>query len=275
MNMRTILSLIQITFGMGASAQLLVTATSKPSKPAQGLSKPAQGLSKRTLRHMIAWCTSFWVSKPALALSLRTLRHVIGRGVPLMIIVVLFASTASAQLLDAVALDSMRTFRSLERALTNPDQVYRLDLSGQKLKEVPEGVFQLKNLNALDLSNNKLKELPERLQELRYLQEFRASRNKLTEMPKSFCRLTHLKRLDLSRNALSVLPKCVGAFKELVSLDLWDNDLADFPEEMAEMRALRFLDLRAIQFDEPEMEHLQELMPQVKIFFSQPCNCGM
>jgi Leucine-rich repeat (LRR) protein len=241
MNMRTILSLVLIALGMGVSAQVLDDVTSKP----------AQGLSKRTLRHVIA------------------------RWTPFLVFVALFSSTANAQLLDAVALDSMRTFRSLEKALANPDQVYRLDLSGQKLKEVPEGVFQLKNLNALDLSNNKLKALPDRLQELRNMQDLRASRNKLTEVPKSLCRLTHLKRLDLSRNGLIGLPKCVGAFKELVSLDLWDNDLAEFPEEMSEMRALKFLDLRAIQFEVPEMEHLQELMPAAKIFFSQPCNCGM
>lgn len=193
----------------------------------------------------------------------------------LALLTLVFASATQAQLLDALALDSVRTFRSLEKALQNPDQVYRLDLSGQKLKEVPEGVFQLKNLNALDLSNNKLKELPERLQELKHMQEFRASRNKLTEVPKSICRFIHLKRLDLSRNALTALPKCVGALHELVSLDLWDNDLAEFPEEMANMQALRFMDLRAIQFEVPEMEHLQSLLPSTKIFFSQPCNCGM
>ncbi|MBL7952022.1 MAG: leucine-rich repeat domain-containing protein [Flavobacteriales bacterium] len=193
----------------------------------------------------------------------------------LALLFLMFASATHGQLLDALALDSVRTFRSLEKALENPDQVYRLDLSGQKLKEVPEGVFQLKNLNALDLSNNKLKALPERLQEFKHMQEFRASRNKLTEVPKSLCRFIHLKRLDLSRNALTGLPKCVGAFHELVSLDLWDNDLAEFPEEMANMQALRFMDLRAIQFEVPEMEHLQELLPSTKIYFSQPCNCGM
>jgi len=249
-------------------------------KLAQGQAhKPAQGLPQGTLRPRLAPEHPQALSRrtPELpqGLSRRTLRRATAHITFFVCIIFAFPFTAHAQLLDAVALDSMRTYRSLEKALQNPDQVYRLDLSGQKLKEVPEGVFLLKNLNALDLSNNKLKVLPDRLQELRYMQEFRASRNKLTEVPKSFCRLTHLKRLDLSRNALTGLPTCVGAFKEMVSLDLWDNDLADFPEEMAEMRALRFLDLRAIQFEVPEMEHLQELMPAVKIFFSQPCNCGM
>lgn len=184
-------------------------------------------------------------------------------------------TTAQAQLLDAAALDTVRTYRSLERALKEPDLVYRLDLSGQKLKEMPEEVYRLPNLNALDLSGNRLKVWPARLGELKYLQELRVSRNKLTSVGDGLCQLVHLERLDLSRNALQGLPKCIGALRELVSLDLWDNDLAEFPEEMAQMKALRFVDLRAIQFEEPEMEHLQTLLPKAKIYFSPPCNCGM
>ncbi|HQW40936.1 MAG: leucine-rich repeat domain-containing protein [Flavobacteriales bacterium] len=182
--------------------------------------------------------------------------------------------TLNAQLLDAVALDSMRTYRSLERALKEPDLVYRLDLSGQKLKVFPEEIFLLKNLNALDLSGNKLKELPARSGEFNYMQEFRASKNKLTKFPEAVCSWVNLKRLDLSRNALDSLPPCMGRLKELMSMDLWDNDLAGFPDELSSMRALRFLDLRAIQFDEPEMERIQSMLPSAKVYFSQPCNCG-
>ncbi len=180
----------------------------------------------------------------------------------------------NAQLLNAVALDSMRTYRSLERALKEPDLVYRLDLSGKKLKTLPEDLFKLKNLNALDLSGNKLKELPDRLGEFVHMQEFRASKNKLVKFPTAICKMTHLKRLDLSRNALEGLPPCIGKLKELSSMDLWDNDLVDFPEELSDMKAMRYLDLRAIQFEESEMEHIQGLLPSTKVYFSQPCNCG-
>jgi len=179
-----------------------------------------------------------------------------------------------AQPLDAAALDTARTYRSLERALKEPERVYRLDLSGQKLKELPEGLFALVNLNALDLSGNKLKELPDRLAELKHLQELRVSRNKLVTFPPAICQLRHLKRLDLSRNALTGMPVCMKQLTELVSLDLWSNDLAEFPEEIGGMEALRFLDLRAIQFEQPEMDRIQELLPRAKVFFSQPCNCG-
>lgn len=180
-----------------------------------------------------------------------------------------------AQLLDAVALDSVRTYRSIERAMREPDQVFKLDLSGQKLKELPEELLLLKNLNALDLSNNKLKVLPERFGELVHIQDLRLSRNKLVDFPGSICHMTHMKRLDMSRNALVGLPPCIGAMTELTSLDLWDNDLGDFPEELERLTSLRFLDLRAIQFEQPEMEHIQNLLPRTKIYFSQPCNCGM
>lgn len=186
-----------------------------------------------------------------------------------------FSAGLHAQLLGPAALDSVRTFRSLESAMKDPDQVYRLDLSGKKLKEVPDGIRAFKNLNALDLSSNKLRVIPTWFSDIPYLQELRVSRNKLVDFPAVICKLKRMKRLDLSRNALTGLPKCMGGLKELVSLDLWDNDLADFPDEIEGMEALRFMDLRAIQFEQREMDRIQELLPRAKVHFSPPCNCGM
>lgn len=187
----------------------------------------------------------------------------------------LLTMAAQAQVLSQAELDTAKVYRSLERALAEPDRVYRLDLSGKKLKTLPEEIRLLRNLNALDLSGNKLKSLPAWLGDFTSMQEFRASRNKLTEFPEAICKWRRLKRLDLSRNALPGLPRCIGALRELVSMDLWDNDLVDFPEEMERMDALRFMDLRNIQFEQPEMDRIQELLPKTKIHFSPACNCGM
>lgn len=193
----------------------------------------------------------------------------------LLSLALLWAAPLSAQLLDALALDSVRTYRSLERALKEPQLVYRLDLSGAKLKEFPTDIRQLTNLNALDLSGNKLKELPDWITELVHLQELRLSRNKFEAIPAALCRLRHLKRLDMSRNAITGLPECVDRWKELVSLDLWSNDIATVPEGIKSMPALRFLDLRAIMFEQDEMDRIQQLVPKAKVYFSPPCNCGM
>lgn len=179
-----------------------------------------------------------------------------------------------AQLLDRLALDSVPTFRSVERAMKDPLAVYRLDLSGSKLKVLPEELRQMRNLNHLDLGHNKLKELPDWFKELEHLQELRLSRNRLVLFPTDICELVHMKRLDLSRNAIEALPPCIGQLTELFSLDLWSNELVDFPEEMEKLEALRFMDLRVIQFEVPDMERIQNMVPRAKVHFSQPCNCG-
>lgn len=180
-----------------------------------------------------------------------------------------------AQPLPRTTLDTVRTYHGLERALAEPMQVYRLDLSKQKLKAVPEELRRMPNLNALDLGRNKLKELPPWFTDLANLQELTLSGNKLVDFPEVICGLRHLKRLDMSRNALTGLPACLGRLKELISLDLWSNDLATFPEELEGLEALRYVDLRVIQFSPKEMERITELWPRAKIQFSAPCNCGM
>lgn len=186
----------------------------------------------------------------------------------------LVVGAVQAQLLPQVALDSVYTFHSLERALQHPDSVYRLDLSHEKLKEVPEGVRRLKNLNALDLGRNKLKTLPGWMNELRYMQEFSAGRNRFTEIPNVVCQWKHLKRLDMHRNRIEGLPACLGGLKDLFSLDLWSNELGEFPDAISGMSALRYMDLRVIQFSQGEMDRISSLLPSTKIYFSQPCNCG-
>jgi hypothetical protein len=90
----------------------------------------------------------------------------------------------------------------------------------------------------------------------------------------AICKLVQMKRLDMSRNALVALPPCIGDLKQLFSLDLWSNDLGEFPDEMEKLEALRFMDLRAIQYGQHEMERIVELVPRAKVYFSQPCNCG-
>ncbi|MEO5585275.1 MAG: leucine-rich repeat domain-containing protein [Flavobacteriales bacterium] len=191
-----------------------------------------------------------------------------------LLFLLLIGSAVHAQLLPQIALDTVRTYRSLDRALQNPDSVYRLDLSHKKLKVVPEEIRQLKNLNALDLGRNKLKDLPGWMNELQYMQEFSAGRNKFTKIPNSVCQWKHLKRLDMHQNHIEGLPACMGSLKELFSLDLWSNDLGEFPDEISSMKALRFMDVRVIQFSQDEMDRITALLPSVKIYFSQPCDCG-
>ena len=200
----------------------------------------------------------------------------IRRSTSLLFFVLLFPAVgARAQLLDRIALDTVRVYHSLEHALKEPDKVFALDLSRQKLKDLPEALFGLKHLNILRLEGNKLRQLPDRLAELSDLQVLDLKHNKLEDFPEVICSLRHLKRLDMARNALTGLPPCLGQLTELISLDLWSNDLATFPDSLSGMTSLRFMDLRVIQIEEKEQDRISELLPRAKIYFSAPCNCGM
>lgn len=94
-------------------------------------------------------------------------------------------------------------FSDLEKAKANPDKVFYLDLSLQKLKVFPTEIFQFKNLKELHLSYNYWPTVPE-----------------------GWGALTQLELLDLSGNYyLNKLPTDLGKLKSLKELDLKDNKL--------------------------------------------------
>ena len=63
-------------------------------------------------------------------------------------------------------------YLSLNKALLNPDKVYSLDLSMQKMEELGDSISLFVNLESLDISFNRFKSLPESiisLPNLKYL----------------------------------------------------------------------------------------------------------
>ena len=70
-----------------------------------------------------------------------------------------------------------------------------LDLSSNRLKELPKELFELKNLQYLNLSGNELNELPKELFELKNLQYLNLSGNELNELPKELFELSRLSQL--------------------------------------------------------------------------------
>ena len=182
-----------------------------------------------------------------------------------------------AQTLEShlVHLDDLDEYTSIEQALLNPDSVFRLNLRGQRLKHVPKEVFTLfPFLLDLDLSRNRLKELPDSLWMLARVKRLNLSKNQIETLPPSLGRMEHLEELVISQNELTSLPGSIGRLERLRMIDAWSNNLDELPESMAYMPALEVIDMRVIMMHYDKQERINELLPNVKVYMSEGCNCN-
>jgi LRR-repeat protein 1 len=127
-----------------------------------------------------------------------------------------------------------------------PSTLETLVIQGCMLSRVDSRIMQLDNLCTLDLSNNKIKELPELLCNLVNLADLRVTANQLSSFPDLLCQppLSHsLKTLDLSDNLLVSLPGQFGHITSLVILNLANNQLKSLPFSFHWLRNLRKLSL--------------------------------
>jgi Leucine-rich repeat (LRR) protein len=81
-----------------------------------------------------------------------------------------------------------------------------LNLSGNQLERLPEGIVELKNLTTLNLSVNQLERLPAEIGELKNLTTLFLSANQLKTLPAEIVELKNLTTLDLSENPLESPP---------------------------------------------------------------------
>ena len=106
-----------------------------------------------------------------------------------------------------------------------PKYVQTLQISNNKLDEIPLSLAAMTSLRLLDCSKNKIASLPKKEEwSLPHLESFLASENELggkdeeLELPDSFSKsLTHL---DLRHNQLKKFPKAILALKQIVYLEL-------------------------------------------------------
>ncbi|MCB9135693.1 MAG: leucine-rich repeat domain-containing protein [Anaerolineales bacterium] len=117
-----------------------------------------------------------------------------------------------------------RTYKNLEDALSEPEQVRRLNLSKHALPGVPAEIARFYNLYHLNLSHNRLNDLPAFLFALPHLEEILLQNNHLTHLPPEISNLTHLRELYLGDNQLQMLPD-LTALHNLEILILRGNPL--------------------------------------------------
>lgn len=118
-----------------------------------------------------------------------------------------------------------------------------LDLTGCRLRHVPEEVFGLTGLKTLYLGTNFLREISPAIQNLAALKELNLNNNLLGTLPLELGMLPNVKALHLTHNQFTDFPMAVCRLKELEHLHISENQLDLLPHELRRCSALKVLDL--------------------------------
>lgn len=81
-----------------------------------------------------------------------------------------------------------------------------VDMSFNQIVDIPQFIFNYKDLTNLNWTHNQLTEVPEELKKLRKLLDLDLSYNRISKIHCSFLDLTQLVTLDVSHNQLETLP---------------------------------------------------------------------
>lgn len=149
---------------------------------------------------------------------------------------------ASGNLLEHVDL-SGRKLRILPEAFGKIQGLLVLNLSDNQLEVIPDSIAGLLKLEELNISSNLLETLPDSVGLLHNLRVLNVSGNKLTALPDSICECRSLVKLDVSFNQLTYLPTNIGfGLVNLQRLLIHLNKIRSLPTSIGEMRSLHHLD---------------------------------
>ncbi|GFZ12005.1 plant intracellular ras group-related LRR 1 [Actinidia rufa] len=151
--------------------------------------------------------------------------------------------------------------------------IERIDLSGRRLRLLPEAFGRLRGLVVLNLSSNQLEAptvkpncssqqaIPDSIGGLENLEELNLASNLLDFLPDSIGLLLNLKLLDVSSNKLVALPDSICHCRSLVELDVSFNRLAYLPTNIGPLHVLdvHFNELRGLPLGIGRLTNLEIL----------------
>jgi internalin A len=149
-----------------------------------------------------------------------------------------------------VLCNSLRWIKKLELYNCNleslPDEISNLklltllDLSHNKLQNLPISFYKLSGLQSLYLSSNNINSLPEDIEGLKSLYDLNLSKNNLNTLPNNFIKLLQLRYLNIEENKLTCLPQEIEQLCHLMHLNLNKNNIEKLPNNFVYLKNLKF-----------------------------------
>lgn len=171
---------------------------------------------------------------------------------------------------DVVWYDDVETAVQAQR---NGAVVLALDLSRQRLKDLPPDLMLLEDLTYLLASRNRLDHFPDWLADMTDLKAVVADHNRFRNFPEVLFRMPHLTQISMGDNELQGIPLDIDLIADLEVLSLWSNLLAAFPASLGNLEQLQILDLLHNEMTVEEQGMITALLPDVQLNFSEPCDC--
>ncbi|XP_020099486.1 plant intracellular Ras-group-related LRR protein 7 [Ananas comosus] len=140
---------------------------------------------------------------------------------------------------------------------TLPDELFQvdkfvrtLDLTNNKIAEIPPEIDRLLTLQRLVLAGNLLEFLPANIGNLRNLKAITLDGNRMSVLPDELGSLSRLERLSISGNSLISLPKTIGNLRSLLLLNVSNNKLKSLPESIGDCISLEELQANGNSIDD-------------------------
>jgi Leucine rich repeat len=168
--------------------------------------------------------------------------------------------------------------RKIKR-LTRNRALQRVNLEGNRIREISTGIRRLKALEHLNLSQNKLREITDEIFELSTLRELHIEYNHIRSVGHKIQNLARLEVLDLSFNHLDRLPLEILKLQELRSLGLTGNRFVLTKDKnwllmIAQLKSLKLLRIGANPCSDTEVERkeirrkMAQLLPECVVRFN-------
>jgi len=135
---------------------------------------------------------------------------------------------------------------SLKKHIETAEKTGAPSFTNQKLDKFPSELTKvIGNLRNLDLSGNKIRSLPENMGAFKMLKNLTMAKNHLEGLPQDMGKLVKLENLNLSFNLLASIPSSLHQLKNLKEVHLSHNKLTSFPTSLLGLKQLNLVDLSA------------------------------
>ncbi len=143
-----------------------------------------------------------------------------------------------------------------------------LIIENSVLGDVPEVIFRMAALKNLSFMGTKIKELPDNLRKLKNLEYLGLNMVGMNQVPAFIGELTNLTSLYLGANNIKELPEELKNLTKLEHLALWGTSLEDLPDWICSLEQLRGLYLGDVERLQKLPENIGNLTNLQKLYLN-------